>query len=388
MINVLYLHAGAEMYGADKVLLDLIKGLDKTKFTPYVVLPCDGELVEELQAIGVEVFIIDYPILRRKYFNPKGILNYFRSYFSKSNEIAEFAKKHNISLIHNNTTAVLEGMYVSHKLNIPLLWHVHEIIVSPKFIYKFISFFLAKRADKIVTVSNAVKDSYLKSGFFKTDKYIQTIYNGVDSHKYLPLPRKQIEEYKLELNIPVDSQIIGMIGRINAWKGQGDFLDAVAPLLEENKNLYAIIVGGVFDGEEWRLEQLKEKIASLKHHKRILLLDFQKDTVKLYNLFDIFVLPSTNPDPLPTVVLEAMACGKPVIGYAHGGITEMVTDNGLLVEVKNSQLLRNAIQGLLSNPEKLNELSSKSVNRQNVYFSLDAYIQNFERIYSSLMKIK
>lgn len=388
MINVLYLHAGAEMYGADKVLLDLIKGLDKTKFTPYVVLPCDGELVEELQAIGVEVFIIDYPILRRKYFNPKGILNYFRSYFSKSNEIAEFAKKHNISLIHNNTTAVLEGMYVSHKLNIPLLWHVHEIIVSPKFIYKFISFFLAKRADKIVAVSNAVKDSYLKSGFFKTDKYIQTIYNGVDSHKYHPLPRKQIEEYKVELNIPVDSQIIGMIGRINAWKGQGDFLDAVAPLLEENKNLYAIIVGGVFDGEEWRLEQLKEKIASLKHHKRILLLDFQKDTVKLYNLFDIFVLPSTNPDPLPTVVLEAMACGKPVIGYAHGGITEMVTDNGLLVEVKNSQLLRNAIQGLLSNPEKLNELSSKSVNRQNVYFSLDAYIQNFERIYSSLMKIK
>ncbi|WP_293731028.1 glycosyltransferase family 4 protein [uncultured Actinobacillus sp.] len=388
MINVLYLHAGAEMYGADKVLLDLIKGLDKTKFMPYVVLPCDGVLVEELQAIGVKVFVIDYPILRRKYFNPKGIFSYFCSYFSKSNELLKFAKEHNISLIHNNTTAVLEGMYISYKLNIPLLWHVHEIIVSPKFIYKLISFFLAKSADKIVTVSNAVKDSYLKSGFFKTDKYIQTIYNGVDSYKYFPLPRTQVEQYKSELNIPVNSQVVGMIGRINAWKGQGDFLDAIEPLLEENKNLYAVIVGGVFEGEEWRLEQLKEKIANLKSYKRIILLDFQKDTVKLYNLFDIFVLPSTNPDPLPTVVLEAMACGKPVIGYAHGGITEMVTDNGSLVEVRNTQLLSNVIKELLSNPEKLNELSDKSVNRQNTYFSLDTYIQNFEIVYESLIKRK
>ncbi|WGE57043.1 glycosyltransferase family 4 protein [Actinobacillus equuli] len=388
MTNILYLHAGAEMYGADKVLLDLIRGLDKSKFTPYVVLPCDGILVEELKSAGANVFVLDYPILRRKYFNLKGILGYFSSYFFKSNQLIEFAREYNISLIHNNTTAVLEGMYIAYKLKLPLLWHIHEIIVSPKFIYKIISFFLAKTADKIITVSDAVKDSYLESGFFETNGQIKTIYNGVDSSKYVPLQQEQIIKCKERLNIPADSQVVGMIGRINAWKGQSDFLEAIEPLLEENQNLYAVIVGGVFAGEEWRLDELKAKVAKIKHHRRIILLDFQKDTVELYNLFDIFVLPSTNPDPLPTVVLEAMACGKPVIGYAHGGITEMVSDNGYLVEVKQPKLLSNAIKELLDNPKKIIELSGKSIKRQKTYFSLTAYIHNFEKIYESLVKEK
>ena len=74
MQKILYLHAGAEMYGADKVLLELIKGLDKEAFEAHVILPNDGVLVGALEKVGAKVKVIDYPILRRKYFNPKGIL--------------------------------------------------------------------------------------------------------------------------------------------------------------------------------------------------------------------------------------------------------------------------------------------------------------------------
>ena len=74
MQKILYLHAGAEMYGADKVLLELIKGLDKDAFEAHVVLPNDGVLVAALEKVGAKVKVIDYPILRRKYFNPKGII--------------------------------------------------------------------------------------------------------------------------------------------------------------------------------------------------------------------------------------------------------------------------------------------------------------------------
>ena len=74
MQKILYLHAGAEMYGADKVLLELIKGLDKDAFEAHVILPNDGVLVAALENVGAKVKVIDYPILRRKYFNPKGIM--------------------------------------------------------------------------------------------------------------------------------------------------------------------------------------------------------------------------------------------------------------------------------------------------------------------------
>jgi len=68
-------------------------------------------------------------------------------------------------------------------------------------------------------------------------------------------------------------------------------------------------------------------------------------------MFDIFALPSTNPDPLPTVVLESMACGKPVVGYRHGGVCEMVKEgeNGLLATPNQPAELSKAIQELADN---------------------------------------
>ena len=74
MINILYLHAGAEMYGADKVMLDLIRNLDKDEFSVHVILPCNGVLVDTMKEEGISVEVIPYPIMRRKYFNPKGII--------------------------------------------------------------------------------------------------------------------------------------------------------------------------------------------------------------------------------------------------------------------------------------------------------------------------
>ena len=68
MQKILYLHAGAEMYGADKVLLELIKGLDKNAFEAHVILPNNGVLVGALEEVGAKVKVIDYPILIQKGF--------------------------------------------------------------------------------------------------------------------------------------------------------------------------------------------------------------------------------------------------------------------------------------------------------------------------------
>ncbi len=100
-------------------------------------------------------------------------------------------------------------------------------------------------------------------------------------------------------------------------------------------------------------------------------------------MFDIFVLPSTNPDPLPTVVLEAMACGKPVVGYRHGGVCEMVKEgeNGLLATPNQPTELSKVIQELADNTEKREQFGKASVKRQNELFSLQSYIRNFSELY-------
>ena len=360
MQKILYLHAGAEMYGADKVLLELIKGLNKDEFETHVILPNAGVLVGALENVGAKVKVIDYPILRRKYFNPKGILEYFGSYNRYSKQIAEYAKENGITLIHNNTTAVLEGIYLKRKLNLPLIWHVHEIIVKPK---------------AISAVANHVK----KSRFVKNDQ-VQVIYNGVDNAVYHEMDATAVRD---QFGIAQDALVIGMIGRVNAWKGQGDFLEAVTPILKANPKAVAFLAGSAFEGEEWRVDELEKTISDSPVARQIKRIDYYSKTTELYNMFDIFVLPSTNPDPLPTVVLESMACGKPVVGYRHGGVCEMVKEgeNGLLATPNQPAELSKAIQELADNTEKREQFGKASVQRQKELFSLQSYIRNFSELY-------
>ena len=381
MKRILYLHAGAEMYGADKVLLELIKGLDRQEFEAHVILPNDGVLVEALRQVGAQVSVLDYPILRRKYFNPKGIADYIRSYHFYAKQIASYAKEHNIDLVHNNTAAVLEGIYLKRKLKLPLIWHVHEIIVKPKAISDFINMLMGRYADKIVTVSQAVANHIKQSPFIK-DSQVEVIYNGVDNAVYYPMDASSIRE---KFDIAQDALVIGMIGRVNAIKGQNDFIEAVEPLLEKNEQAVAFLAGGVFPGEEWRLEELDKRIASSSVVSQIHRIDYYDKTSELYNMFDIFVLPSIKPDSLPTVVLEAMACSKPVVGYNNGGIAEMVVDDksGCLVKPNRPQELSNAISLLLDSSEKREKFGRVGYQRQKELFSLESYIKNFSELYKT-----
>lgn len=381
MKRILYLHAGAEMYGADKVLLELIKGLDSKEFEAHVILPNDGVLVEALRQVGAQVSVLDYPILRRKYFNPKGIADYIRSYNFYAKQIALYAQEHSIDMVHNNTAAVLEGIYLKRKLKLPLIWHVHEIIVKPKAISDFINMLMGRYADKIVTVSQAVANHIKQSPFIK-DSQVEVIYNGVDNTVYYPMDASSIRE---KFDIAQDALVIGMIGRVNAIKGQNDFIEAVEPLLEKNEQVVAFLAGGVFPGEEWRLEELDKRIASSSVVSQIHRIDYYDKTSELYNMFDIFVLPSIKPDSLPTVVLEAMACSKPVVGYNNGGIAEMVVDDksGCLVKPNRPQELSNAISLLLDSSEKREKFGRVGYQRQKELFSLESYIKNFSELYKT-----
>ncbi|AGK95882.1 glycosyltransferase family 4 protein [Clostridium pasteurianum] len=380
MKKILYLHAGAELYGADIVLLELLKNLDKTKFIPYVILPCDGPLVEKLRQNNIWVKVIQYPILRRKYFNPIGLLTYIKDYITFSSKITKIAKSKEIDIIHTNTAAVLEGIYIKRKLKRPLIWHIHEIIVRPKLIHKFLSFLIAKNADEVITVSEAVKMHLKSTGYFKNE--IKVIYNGVDNKMFNK--DNETDYIRKEFNIPENAIIVGMIGRVNAWKGQNDFLDAMDIVLENNKNVYAMLVGGVFDGEEWRITELKEKIQSMKHKEKVIFDDYRKDSKNIHALYDIFVLPSTNPDPLPTVVLEAMASSTPVLGYRHGGICEMVKEdyNGLLAEPCNFKDLAFKIEKIIGDNNLIEQFGYNSLKRQKDKFSKENYVKNFQLLYS------
>lgn len=236
----------------------------------------------------------------------------------------------------------------------------------------------------IYIYKNTLTTSPLIDSKLVDPKKIKVIYNGVDSSIFSP----DIEtDYLMqEWKVPKDAVKVGVIGRLNAWKGQNDFLDATETLLDEYENLYLFVIGSPFADQEWRTDELKKRIAQNKYSDRIIFSEFRKDNATVHNFLDILVLPSTNPDPLPTVVLEAMASGKPVVGYAHGGICEMVVDgkSGSLAKVNDPTDLSVKINELVSSREKRVRFGSTARKRQLENFSLGSFIEKFEEMYGKL----
>ena len=386
MKRVMFLHAGAELYGADNIMLELIRGLDKKKYEVDVLLPNSGPLVEKLQKENVNVEVLGYPILRRKYFTPWGIVKYIFNYYTYSRKIVTYCKQKKIDIVHVNTSAVLEGCYIKKKTKLPVVWHIHEILEKPKFIIDFMFKEIAKWSDKVVCVSEAVKKNFVKITNIVDDK-ICVIYNGVDNEKFHA--NNETAYLKKEFGIDGGELVVGMIGRVNAWKGQNDFVNAMNLVFQKtDKKVKAVLVGGVFEGQEWRMEELKNLIHKSKFKDHFIVSDFREDSPNLFCLFDVFVLPSIRPDPLPTVVLEAMASGLPVVGYAHGGVCEMVKngENGLLADVGDVNDLSKKIIELIENNQLRLRFGKEGIKRQQKYFSVRNFVRRFEGIYEEVSR--
>ena len=242
--------------------------------------------------------------------------------------------------------------------------------------YRITSKLISRYSSITITDSGAVKEHLEASGCFKEGD-IKVIYNGVDSNRFSPMT--SCDHLYDEWKIPRSAQIIGMMGRVNSWKGQADFLKAANIVMEKNPNVYTVFVGSAFDGEEWREEELAKSISDSPYKDRIINTGYRNDSEAIYQLYDIFVLPSTNPDPLPTVILEAMATGKPIVGYKHGGVCEMVEENynGLLAEVCNPIDLAVKIENLLEDESLRIKMGENSRKRLLEYFSIESYVQNY-----------
>lgn len=370
--RIMYLHTGAELYGADKILLTIVEGLDKNKFEPIVVLPNDGPLVEELKKQNIRVEIISYPILRRKYFNLKGIIRYLKEYKGAINKLTKFARKEKIDIIHNNTIAVLEGISIKKKQkNIKLITHVHEILTRPKIIASFLYSVHIRNADKIICVSNAVKE-YIENMTNNDFRNVIVVHNGIKAKKKIK------SDIRKKYEIPKESKLFAIIGRINHFKGQTDFVNAISLAREKDKNIYGIIVGDAFSGQEWRVDSIKKMIKDKGLSNFCFFTGFEKNTEKVYSAIDALVLPSTKPDPFPTVVLESISCGVPVIAYKDGGAVEMIKndiDGWLVQDRQPSEIARIMVSKKFSNYND----SSKNFFEKN--FGEKEFIERMQKVY-------
>lgn len=379
--RILFFHAGAELYGADKILHILVDGLVRRGWLVLVALPWNGELKGRLEEVGARVIVVNHGVLRRKYFNVFGLFDRLRKIVGAARSLAQVARENDISVVHTNTSVVFAGALTARLARIAHVWHIHEITTRPKFVWRTLSWLIPRLADRVVCVSSAVL-SHLIAGNSANAAKGQVLHNGIAPLVPCKGDRLRIRQ---ELGLSDDDVLVGMVGRVNNWKGQMALADAAEMVVAKYPNSRFLFVGGTFAGEEHLLADLRSRVQKSCLCGSTTVLDFREDVPAIMSAIDVFVLPSIQPDPLPTVVLEAMSLSLPIVGFAHGGVCEMVADGetGLLVAPCDVDAMAAAIGELIAKPRLRTQFGEAGAERFMRLFSVNAFLDNFEAVYEN-----
>jgi glycosyltransferase involved in cell wall biosynthesis len=158
---------------------------------------------------------------------------------------------------------------------------------------------------------------------------VATIYNALDLARFNPIgPELDLDALCGLPPRPHDCLRVGLIATGARWKGQEVFLRAIS-MLDERK-LRAYIIGGPIygtNGSEYTVAELQAVAHRLGIGSRVGFTGFVSDPATAVRALDVVVHASTRSEPFGRVVAEAMACGKPVVVSASGGIAEIIRDN-------------------------------------------------------------
>lgn len=385
MKNILFIHQSAELYGSDKTLLLLLKYIDNTKFNSVVILPNDGPLKIELEKQNIKVVIAPVLKLYRKMFSPRNILKFFKDIKLAFKTVNELNKEYKFDIIYSNTLAVLLGVFYAQKSRIKHLWHIHEIIESPKIFTKLFCKLLALKSN-----SKIIYNSVATKVFWDINKTIceksEVIYNGLEIPEIV-FSNDDVATIRKELfNSDPSEIIIALVGRISRWKGQKVLLNSFYEISKKYTNIKLIFIGSPPPNQELFLEELQQQIVKLKLSSKVILIPFTEGITKIWQGIDIAVVPSTEPEPFGLVAVEAMLAKKPVIGSNHGGLTEIIVNNktGFLVEPNNEIQLAEAISKLIEDSDLRKTYGKNGYQRAKTEFSVDNYISKFEKILLAL----
>lgn len=369
--NVLHLIDTAGFYGAEKVVITLLKSMKSTDYAG--ILGCIREKDNETPAIAEEARRYNIPVVyftMARGLNPCGL-----------RIILHFVKNNQIDLVHSHgyKPNIMLGSLFKRTFKIVATVHgwANRSTTARGKAYEFLDAMALKRFDSVVAVSKGVMADL---DMRKVDsRKIQLIYNGLDKHTNTNNNRTQ--DARRNYGLPGDAIVIGTVGRLAKVKGQSYLVDSMPYVLEHIENCYLLIAG---DGPA--VNELNERIRKYNLSGKVKLIGYERNIDQFLAAIDLFALPSLS-EGLPISLLEAMAAGKPVIASAAGGIPEVIDHNssGILVPAADSIELGKSIVELLGNRDKLIEIGANGKSVVSKQFCSDTMAEQYAGLYRKLL---
>jgi len=236
-----------------------------------------------------------------------------------------------------------------------------------------------KKVDCFVATSKEIKKGLLNDGYIQ-DRIIG-IPNFVDQGVFHPSDKELRDQAHKDFGFSGET-IVTFTGRLVKGKGIGVLLAAWGKVVVDFKNVCLLILGeGPFES------RLKEQCQGLGIEKNVKFLGLVNNVRKYLAMSDIFVFPSFQ-EGFPNSVLEAMACGLPVIATRIGGIVDVIKDeeNGLLVEPGNANQLADALKRLICDAEYASALGRNALKTIRKNYDINVIANEYIDLYTGLMK--
>lgn len=408
-MKILYLNPSGNLGGAERVLLTLMGAVRRTR--PEVqlhLLTCaDGPLLPQAQQLGVRTTAIPLPPRLAEWgdsqYRTRGQLSRFWDLLRHGSPAGPAAWRYsrrlgrNIrelapDLVHSNgiKTHLLSRLAVPRP--VPVVWHIHDYFSARPVVAHALRW-ASRRAAAAIAISESVARDVRE---VLPGLPAQVVYNAIDIHEFSPGPGDGARLDTLAgLPPAVPGTVrVGLVATYARWKGQEVFLQAAARRAAKPSQpplRFYVIGGPVYQtrGSQFTQDELRRLVQRLGLDSEVGFIGFQKDTVTIYRGLDVVVHASTQPEPFGLTIVEAMACGKPVIASQAGGAAELFTTghDGLGVPPADATALAMAIADLVADPGQRQRLGTNARATCVQRFNNERVGDQLLRVYDALVGV-
>ncbi len=311
----------------------MMRSLPRPEFECHVVVPDDPPLRPEFEAAGVAVHVVPMRRISRSH-SVWGWARYALAWPVTVVRLAWLLHRLDVDVVHTNSFHSWYGWAAAALVRRPHVWHGREIVVQSRAALRLERFLIPHFSTRVLSMSHAIAEQL-------DGVDVTVVHETPDPAEFHP---GRAGRFRARVGIPDEAPLVGAVGRVDTWKGFDVLLDAFARVGEARPDVHLAVAGGPVRGKEQLYERLEDRARSIPGAHW---LGSRDDVPDLFADLDLFVLPSTEPEPYGLVLVEALMSGAVVVATEPGGPGEILGEaapgSGRLVPMRDPAALADAI---------------------------------------------
>jgi glycosyltransferase involved in cell wall biosynthesis len=377
-MHIAYLNPVGALGGAERCLLTMLSAVRQARPDAelHLIAAGDGPLLAQAEALGVRPWVVPMPArlvaLGDSAWKDRSRLGACLALAPRALAALPAVRRyreqllrtlHQIrpDLVHSNGIKTHLLIRLAGWDECPVVWHLHDFLGQRPLMGRVLGW--ARRSVAgAVAISQAVRED---AANVLPGLPVEVVYNATNVEEFSPAPRdgRWLDDLAGLPPAPSGTQRVGLVATFARWKGQPLFLEAAARLIREQPGApirFYIVGGPIYQtrGSQFSEAELRAQATAWNLGDRVGFIGFQPQPADVYRALDVVVHASTQPEPFGLTIIEAMACGRPVIVSQAGGAAELFTPGHDAVGVPpgDAQALVRAMKQLLESSEDCRRL--------------------------------